>query len=483
MSVAQAAARGVAWNMVFGVGARLVQLVGTLVLTRFIAPDAYGAVLAASIAVMTAGVLTTFAFGQYIIAHRAGPKVVFQAMVVHVALGACAMAPLVALRNPLGRWFDSPAMAPFMLGYAVAHMLDRVRYVPDRVVIRALRFRATATINGSGELLFTAVALAMAPRFGAYAIMAATIARSAFGCLASLAVAPRDEWLAPGPLERATIRELFAYGVPITVAAIADRAATRWDNLVMSKLFGPAVMGRYNLSYSLAEVPVSNVAEHIGEVLMPSFSRMEEEERRSASVRAAALMSLVVSPLGVGLAAVAPTLVSTFFDARWAQMSTMLVILSVMTVFRPMTWSSIAYMLAIKRTKVVMVLSFARAIGVLSLLALFGLAGGELWACVGACVAIALHAIATIVVGGRVAGFATGRYLAGVLRPLVACVPMFLAVVLARGPLEALALPRGVALGCEILLGGIVFVVSALIVAAPTSRELIRLARRTLKRG
>ena len=123
MSVAQAAARGVAWNMVFGVGARLIQLVGTLILTRFIAPDAYGAVLAASITVMTVGVLTTFAFGQYIIANRSAPRVVFQAMVVHVALGVVAMVPVVLLREPLGRWLDSPDMSPFVLGYAFSHLI------------------------------------------------------------------------------------------------------------------------------------------------------------------------------------------------------------------------------------------------------------------------------------------------------------------------------------------------------------------------
>ena len=347
---------------------------------------------------------------------------------------------------------------------------------------RALRFRATATINGSSELLFTVVALATAPRLGAYAIMIGAIARSAWGCVASIMVAPREEWLAPGPVERSTVRDLFTYGLPITIASIADRAATRWDNLVMSKLFGPAVMARYNLAYSLAEVPISNVAEHIGEVLMPSFSRMEEEERRSACVRAAALMSLIVSPLGVGLAAVAPTLVTTFFEPRWAQMSTMLVVLSVMTVFRPMTWSSIAYMLALKKTKPVMVLAFARAGGVLSLIAIFGWLGGEIWACAGACVAIAIHSVATVLVGGRVAGFATGRYLVGAFRPLLACIPMFFVVLALRRALESANLPKGVPLACEIIVGGIVFIVCAFIFAAPTAKELIRLAKKTLKR-
>ena len=150
------------------------------------------------------------------------------------------------------------------------------------------------------------------------------------------------------------------------ITALADRAATRWDSLLMSKLFGPAVMARYNLSYSLAEMPITNVAEHIGDVLMPTYSLMEESKRRPAVVRAAALMSLMISPLGVGLGAIAPVLVPAFFDARWASMAPMLMILSIMTVFRPMTWPAVAYLQAVSRTRLIMILAVIRGIIVLT---------------------------------------------------------------------------------------------------------------------
>ncbi len=481
-TVARTAARGVAWNLVFGLGARVVQLVGTLVLTRFLAPDAYGAVLAASITVATTGVFTSFAFGQYLIAQRAPATVAFQAAVVHNLLGVATMGVVVALRHPLAALVDSPSMAPYVVGFAAAHLLDRLRYVPERLLMRDLRFRTIAAINGSGELLFTAAALALVGREGAWAIVWAALARAGWTSAWFLWASPRAAWLAPSRLEPATLRALLAYGVPITVAAIADRAATRWDSLLMSKLFGSAVMGRYNLSYSLAEMPISNVAEHIGEVLMPSFSRMEPAERRSAAVRSAALMALLVAPLGVGLGAVAPTIVEAFFDPRWAEMAPMLTILSVMTVFRPTTWSAIAYLQAVGRTRPIMLLAFARALAVLGLVALFGLLGGPLWACVGACIAYAGHAVATIITTGALTDVPTAAYLVGVARPLLACVPMFVAVEAARAGLTELGLAAPAVLALEITTGAVVFVLGALVLAGPTAREFIRLARRTLSR-
>src|SRR6202035_2399049 len=64
VSIERRAARGGAWDMAAGVGTRVVGLVGTLVLTRFIAPADYGEVSAAAVCVLSANQLLVFAFGN-----------------------------------------------------------------------------------------------------------------------------------------------------------------------------------------------------------------------------------------------------------------------------------------------------------------------------------------------------------------------------------------------------------------------------------
>src|SRR5262249_10877719 len=125
MSIARQAAHGVAWNMVLGISTRVIQLVGTLILTRFIAPDDYGTVLTASIAVITVGAFTSFSFGQYLIAKRATAQVAAQAAVVYVGLGIVAMAGLYRVRGPIGDMLDAPQMGQYILGFAVANVLER----------------------------------------------------------------------------------------------------------------------------------------------------------------------------------------------------------------------------------------------------------------------------------------------------------------------------------------------------------------------
>ena len=81
--------------MATGVGMRVVGLIGTLVLTRFIAPAEYGDVSAAAICVLSANQLAYFAFSQYVIANKSPADVAFQAAVIHFGLGVVAMVIVV----------------------------------------------------------------------------------------------------------------------------------------------------------------------------------------------------------------------------------------------------------------------------------------------------------------------------------------------------------------------------------------------------
>lgn len=483
MSVAAQAARGVAWNMLFGVGARMIQLAGTLILARIIDPEIYGPVLAASILVMTAGMLTSFAFGQYLIAKKAPAEVAAQAMVVHIGIGVVAMAVIYVLRDPLGEYFGTPETGQYVLGLAGAHLLDRTRYVPERLLLRALRFRTVAAINASGELAYTVATLATAQLWGPNAVVFGWLIRSSLTCALFFRASPREEWMVRVRLRAEAIRDLFRYGLPIMISAISDHLATRFDNLIISKLFSPDAMARYNQSYSLAEMPVNSIAVQIGDVLMPAFSRMEPDERRRSVGRAAALMSIIVSPLGVGLAAVSPTVVETFFNAKWGKgMATMLAILSVMSVFRPMTWSAIAYLQAVQKTRLVMYSSFLRAIGVLSLIAAGGVLGNEYWACVGAAVGFALHSIITIVAAGRAADFPVGEYLIGIARPLLPCIPMFFAVLGTAEALASLGIPSVISLFAQVVAGAVVYAGAAFVLLRGTVKEIVRQGREMLRK-
>lgn len=481
MSIAARAVKGAFWNLSAGVGSRVVALVGTLVLTRFIAPGEYGEISAASIAVATAMTFTDFNVGQSIMARRVGPDVCYHAFVLHMAAAVVALVPVLALSGLLAGWLEAPDMARFVPGFALAALLERAGHVPSRVLVRDMRFRTVALTRGVAELTFTGLAVGLAPLIHGQAIVVGNLARFTLILAVYLRAVDRREWFVPQRLRWPPLRELLAFGLPLTAASLAEFAAANWDNMLIGRFFGTSTMGAYRLSRNLADTPVTNVAEHIGDVLLPSFALMEQERRNAALVRSASIMALLVFPLSAGLAAVAPTLARALFDRRWAGIGPFLAILSAFTVARPLAWAVTSFLQAQQHTRAIMVLGFLRVGSTLALvvaLARFGPA----WACAGVGAAGALHFAGNVAVAHRLDGVSGWSFFRGILPPALACVPMTAAVIGLRVTFDRLALrPSLASLAAEIAVGGVAYVAAAWLLARSTVDDVLNLLRNALR--
>jgi PST family polysaccharide transporter len=188
-------------------------------------------------------------------------------------------------------------------------------------------------------------------------------------------------------------------------------------------------------------------------------------------------MSLVVAPLGVGLGAVAPTLVHAFFDKRWAEMGMILAVLSCMTIFQPAAWPTNAYLETEKKPRLILIASVARTIALLGGVAILGKLGGPIWACVGVGIGFTVYTVSLVFLTALVTPLPVGRYFIACLRPLVACGPMFFAVFAVRRFFTPMHIPAGIQLALEVLVGAVVYIVGTFVFARTNVQELIGLVR------
>jgi PST family polysaccharide transporter len=482
-SLAMMAVRGAAWTVATGIGSRALGLVGTLVLTYFVSRDELGEVSDAAVAVVLANQLSTVGVGQYYIARpNAGRDVAWHATVVHVALGFAALVVVLVLERPMAVWMQAPTLGRFLPGLAASGLLDRLAYMPERVLARDMRFRVIGVCRTAAELSYSATSVALASvGWGAMAIVAANVVRSAvrFGVLA--ASVPRREWLSPSPFSVRTLHAMLRFGLPMSVGAAAGFASRRVDNAIVSGLFGTSVVGAYNLAYNVADVPAVQVGEQIGDVLLPSYAHMEGPRRQAALVRSTGLLALVTFPLAVGAGAVAPTLVATLLKPAWQDVGPMLAVLSALSVVRPVGWTISAYLLVQDRTRADAALEVFKLVAVIALLLTIGRAS-PLWACRAVGIAFALHALASMAVVQALDGVPMTSLVTRCLPPLAACVPIVAAVEVVRlGLAHAGIHGRGVGLAAEIVAGALAYVGAASVVARSASRDLLDLMRRAVR--
>jgi lipopolysaccharide exporter len=471
------------WSVGAGVAARAVGLVGTLFMTRLLAPDVVGEVAAAVVLAQTANWVSHWGFNQYMVVHGvSSPEKTYHVAVLHVAFGLVGLTAVAAAGSILGPFFHAPHLSRFLPGLALAVLIRRIGAVADKVLARERRFRELAIANGVGELTFTlsAVAMAATTTLGGLAIVFGNILQS---CVATALIlrATGLGWFQPSPWRWSRVREIVRFGLPLGFAHLFNFGTRYWDNLAFGRYFGPTVLGYYNMAYNLADVPATQVGEQLIGVLFPAMSQARAEDRKALMLRSTALMALTVFPLATGLGAIAPTLVALLLNERWQGVAPFLTVLAVLSVVRPLSWSATTYLSSFSRTREIMALEALKIVLLFAFIVVFSSAG-PLWTAAAVGMAFGLQALATAAVVIVTDGIPAARLAAATARPLLACGVMVAAVIATRQAMLGVGLTSTAALlGIEVVAGVVAYVPAALLLAPATSRDFLQLCRRAVK--
>lgn len=485
MSIEGIAARGAAWTIGSSVLSRGFALVGTLVLTRFVVPDDYGEVCAATIIVGTINLVTNINVGTYFIAKReAGREDAFHGTLIQLALGLLAFLILIVAGKPLSPLFGTPDMYRYVPGLALAALVDRATLMPERLLVRELKFRRISLVRSAAELAYTAASVSTAALgLGGMAIVFGNLARSAVRASGMAVSVERRDWFLVGRIELDRIRTIARYGLAVTISGWANFFSRKWDNLLVARFFGPAVMAKYNLAYNLADIPAVHVGEQITDVMQAAFAHMSPDDRRRSLLRSLGTIGLVTFPIAVGLGMIAPTLSDLFLGKKWSDgVSAMLQVLSVLSLTRPVFGATSSYLLLERGPRVLITMEWLTLALLMSLLATLG-SISPLWACYAVGIAYTFRAVGGIYLASSVSGVPMWRFFAPLLPPLSACLPLAAVVWGIHHGLTTLGLPAALRLVIEILGGAAAYVAAALIIARRATRDLLDMVRSRRRRA
>jgi PST family polysaccharide transporter len=481
-TVRDRAVRGATWALPTSIGSRAIGLVGTLFLARYLTPTEYGVVMAASIAAATLSNVTTFGVSVYLVANPGMSRAeTFHASCWFLVTGAVALTATAMLGGPIGEWSGAPGLAAFLPVLLLATLLERIVYVPERILVRNLRFGWLSLARAAGELTYTAVAVGMAALGGgAMAIAWGSLARSTLRAAAIVPAVDIRDWLEPHRLHLRTFVRIAGYGLNVTAALLAMFGLRRWDNLLISRYFGAGVMGAYNYAYNLADTPATAVGDQLSDVIAASFPHLDHRRRIEALVACCTMVSIIMFPLATGLAVVAPTVVVALFDPRWSNVGPMLMALSALAAARPLASIIGSYFYASHRPSSVLWLEWASLMAVIVGLTTVGRLGIH-WAC--GCVALVfvLRTLTAMWMVRRHDGVAMSAFLLPMSKPLAACILMSLGVSAMRPTLAGLR--PVVQLLLEVAIGAAVYTGAILLLARSCCDELLRAVRSALGRG
>jgi O-antigen/teichoic acid export membrane protein len=475
MNIGHQAAAGAMWTIGLGLASRFVGLVGTVVITHFLSPAVMGEVAAATVLALTANWMSAWGFNQYVIVKgEEGHEAVFHATVLHLAFGFAALLVVLLAGGGLSAFLNAPNLGAYLPGMVAAVAIKRLTSIPDKLLMRQMRFRTVAIATATGEVVYVcaAVLLVMNTNLGGVAIVAANIVQALVVAAIEITAQGLRTWLTPVPWNWQRAREILRFGTPLGLESLLSEASRYWDKLAFSRLFGPQATGMYSLAYNLADLPATYVGEHVASVLFPTLVRSEASSRPRLFCRAFGLLLLITLPIAIGLAAVAHTLIELLLPAEWQPVAGFLVVLAAAGVFRPINSIAASLLMASERNTLLLAAEFTK-VSVL----LFGMWAlspfGQLASAATVALAMGVQAALLVYVLGR-SGFPVRELPRQARGPLSAAIVLVAAVIATRFALDqGTGIPVAAQLVAEVLAGGFAYCLGAWIFARPAVNELI----------
>jgi lipopolysaccharide exporter len=477
MSLAARAGVGIAWAYGAFVGQKLLNLLTTAVLARFLFPADFGVI---AFALMVVGLLDAFrdlgVKDALIYDADADGEAADTAFAINMAMGLL-QALAVLLIAPAGpALIGDPRAAAILRGMAVVPVINALAITHDGLLQKSLSFRRTYAADLGAALGRTAVTLALAALgFGIWSIVAGQIVGAALRTLGRWLLLP---WRPRLRFIPSRARALLGYGVHVMTVRLLDILLERADQLLIAVLLGPVQLAFYYMAARIPEIAIANFNQVLTQVPFPAYARIAgDRERLTTAYRhATRYTALAIVPAGLGLAAVAPELVRVVFGERWMPAVPLLQVLSLVGIAASLPWSAGDVLKAIGRPDIPMKLVLLEALYSFPLVLLLGvLTRQALWIAVAYLIALSLTAVIRLWVVRRFLGLPRWFYLRLFAAPFAAGALMAAGVGLVRQAMAGWAPP--LILVAAIAAGLLIYGCAAMLLAGPDLRQAASSAR------
>ncbi len=226
-------------------------------------------------------------------------------------------------------FYNEPALRRLVPLLAINLVLTPFYTINRGLIERELDFNRLAiceiaAVAGSGVV---GVALAW-QGYGVYSLVWQSVAMSVI----YLVVYNVGAWWRPDfAFSYSEVRDLLAFSIKMKVAKTTGYLGRNVDFIILSKAFDPALYGLYTLAYRVLFFPVRRIGRVIGEMLFPTFSRIQDDMRRIrvGVLRSINLLSLGLFPLTVIVAFFSRPLINIFLNSEWLPLADVLYVYTI----------------------------------------------------------------------------------------------------------------------------------------------------------
>lgn len=306
---------------------RSVGLLSTIILARLLVPGDFGLIAMATAIGGMLDLLGAFSFDVAIIQKSKAERRHYDtAWTLNLIFGVVCGLGMILLAEPAAAFYSEPRLSTVMYVLSLSSFVIALNNIGIVDFRKELNFRQEFIfifVRRAVTFFFT---IAMAIVFRSYwALLLGILLGRIVNCIMSYVMSayrPR--------LSLSAGRELFGFSKWLFINNLLNFLRHDGCTFIIGRMFGARELGIYRVSYELSNLPSTELVAPINRVAFPGYAKMKTvDEIRFSYLTLLGLITLVILPIGVGIAAVAESMVLTVLGSQWIDAAALVAILAI----------------------------------------------------------------------------------------------------------------------------------------------------------
>ncbi len=318
MSLRQKTVRGAIWSAIENWGTQIVSTAIFLLLARLLGAEAFGLIALANVFLAFMQIFLDQGFAQAIIQQENLEQAHLDtAFWISVLTGILFVVMTLSGAGFVANFYSEPQLAPIIRWMSLSFLFGGLSSVQSAILQRNMQFK----IFAARSLVATAacgVAGVGAALMG-LGVWSLVVKEIVFGTTGALLLWGASDWRPSLKFSIKHSKELLSFGISIIGFNFLNFFNRRSDDMLIGYYLGPVALGYYSVAYRLLLVMLRLLIGVTSQVALPMLAKIKKElgRFRNAFYEATQYTSLISFPAFLGMAALAPEIVTVVFGSEW----------------------------------------------------------------------------------------------------------------------------------------------------------------------
>ena len=312
------AASALSWQAAQQTVVKLLYLVRTPILARLLSPDDFGLLAMGLVSLDVVMRITEVGMIPALIQKEDADQRHYDAAWSVGVFRSALVAVAVFVAAPyIAAVFGEVRATPVIQALGARPLLMSLASIGVAELTRTLQFEKLTLLRLADVGVDAVLSIGLAPFLGVWALVVGSLAGPAARTVASYVVAPYRPRLR---VDREAASSLIQFGRWVFVSGLIGLSSQLVLQAVIARQLGTAELGLYYLAEKIAGTITEISWELVGSVAFPWFSRLQHDRKETERMFKGLLrgMIVVLVPVGLMLAALAPSIVADLLGPRWA---------------------------------------------------------------------------------------------------------------------------------------------------------------------